>query len=149
MSDFDRDIAGVRYGRVSRSETAVIDVGLRAYMLRIYNYMILDPAITGIAALGIYRLSVTGDAASAARVLRCCAAGELPARIAGDMYLTPIGYAVYANPLKWVIMLAPLALVFGLSFGSARLRPATARALFFMGMGPPRRVIGRASGRSP
>ena len=130
MSDFDRDIAGVRYGRVSRSETAVIDVGLRAYMRRIYNYMMLGLAITGIAALGIYMLSVTSDAASAARVLR--GGTEIPARIAGDMYLTPIGYAVYASPLKWVIMLAPLALVFGLSFGSARLRPATAHALFWL-----------------
>ncbi|MFZ0457177.1 MAG: hypothetical protein WAM17_01780 [Rhodoplanes sp.] len=70
MSDFDRDIAGVRYSRVSRSETAVIDAGLRAYMLRIYNYLMLGLAITGIAALGIYMLSVTGDAASAAHVLR-------------------------------------------------------------------------------
>jgi FtsH-binding integral membrane protein len=74
--------------------------------------MMIGLAITGIAALGIYMLSVTGDAASAARVLR--GGTEIPARIAGDMYLTPIGYAVYASPLKWVIMLAPLALVFGL-----------------------------------
>ena len=33
MSDFDRNIAGVRYGGVSRVDTAVIDAGLRAYML--------------------------------------------------------------------------------------------------------------------
>jgi hypothetical protein len=48
------------------------------------------------------------------------------------MYLTPVGYAVYASPLKWVIMLAPLALVFGLSFGADRLRPATAQLLFWI-----------------
>ena len=56
----------------------------------------------------------------------------MPARIAGGMYLTPIGYAVYASPFKWVIMLAPLALVFGLSFGAERLRPATAQLLFWV-----------------
>jgi hypothetical protein len=48
------------------------------------------------------------------------------------MYLTPVGYAVYASPLKWVFMLAPLALVFGLSFGIERLRPATAQFLFWL-----------------
>lgn len=130
MSDFERNMAGVQFGGVSRAETAVIDAGLRAYMLRIYNYMTLGLAITGIAALGIYMVSVTGDAASAARVLR--GGAEIPARIAGNMYLTPVGYALYASPLKWVVMLAPLALVFGLSFGIERLRPATAHALFWI-----------------
>jgi FtsH-binding integral membrane protein len=130
MSDFDRDMAGVRYGGVSRAETAVIDAGLRAYMLRVYNYMTLGLVITGFAALGIYLASVTGDAASAARVVN--GGLEVPARIAGGMYLTPIGYAVYASPFKWVIVLAPLALVFGLSFGAERLRPATAQFLFWV-----------------
>jgi hypothetical protein len=130
MSDFERNMAGVHYGGVSRAETAVIDAGLRAYMMRIYNYMTLGLAITGLAALGIYMVSVTGDAESAARVLR--GGAEIPARIAGGMYLTPVGYALYASPLKWVVMLAPLALVFGLSFGVERLRPATAHALFWV-----------------
>ncbi|MGZ8396082.1 MAG: Bax inhibitor-1/YccA family protein [Rhodoplanes sp.] len=130
MSDFDRNMAGVSYGGVSRAETAVIDAGLRQYMLRVYNYMTLGLVITGIAAFGIYLVSVTGDAASAARVARDGL--EVPARIAGGMYLTPVGYAVYASPLKWVIMLAPLALVFGLSFGADRLRPATAQLLFWI-----------------
>ena len=32
------------------------------------------------------------------------------------MYLTDFGYALYASPLKWVVMLLPLAFVFFLSF---------------------------------
>ena len=40
------------------AETAAIDAGLRAYMLRVYNYMVIGLAITGFAALGIYTLSV-------------------------------------------------------------------------------------------
>jgi uncharacterized protein len=55
-----------------------------------------------------------------------------PARIAGNLYLTPLGYALFASPLKWGIILAPLALVFGLSFGIERLRPAIAQALFWL-----------------
>lgn len=116
---------------MSSAEAAIIDAGLRAHMLRIYNYMVLGLAITGIAAFGIYALSVTGDAADAAKVVR--GGAELPARLAaGNMYLTPIGYAVFVSPFKWAIILAPLALVFGLSFGIERLHPGIAQVLFWL-----------------
>ena len=55
MSDFDRNSVAAQYGRpLTRAEAAVVDEGLRAYMLRIYNYMVLGLAITGVAAIGIY-----------------------------------------------------------------------------------------------
>ena len=57
---------------------------------------------------------------------------EIPARLAGNVYLTPLGYAVFVSPLKWVVILAPLGLVFGLSFGIERLRPAVAQLLFWI-----------------
>src|SRR4029450_4402110 len=108
MSDFDRNAATAQYGRpLTRAEAAVVDAGLRAYMLRIYNYMVLGLAITGFAALGVYMLSVTGDAASAART---ATGGALALR--SGVYLTPIGYALFVSPLKWAIILAPLAVVF-------------------------------------
>ena len=65
------DDVGLRIGtlpprRLARRSAApasvAVDQGLRAYMLRVYNYMVLGLAITGFAALGIYMLSVTGDA---------------------------------------------------------------------------------------
>ena len=63
MSDFDRNSAAARWGRttVDRAGTAAIDQGLRAYMLRIYNYMALALAITGFAALGTFMMAVTDD----------------------------------------------------------------------------------------
>ena len=68
MSDFDRNAATAQYGRpLTRAEAAVVDAGLRAHMLRIYNYMVLGLAITGLAALGIYMLSVTSRSAAGAR----------------------------------------------------------------------------------
>jgi FtsH-binding integral membrane protein len=130
MSDLDRNYTTAPYGQTAGQSTVAVDEGLRAYMLRVYNYMVLGLAITGLAALGIYMLSVTGDAAAAAKVLRNGA--EIPARIAGSMYLTPIGYYVFVSPLKWAIILAPLALVFVLSFGMERMRPATAQMLFWV-----------------
>ncbi len=130
MSDFDRDIAGAGFGRVSLANAAVIDAGLRAYMLRVYNYMVLGLAITGIAAFGIYFLSVTNDPGSAARIMR--GGTEISVRIAGGMYLTPIGHALFFSPLRWIVMLSPLAIVFALGFGAERLRPVTAQMLFWV-----------------
>ena len=63
---YDRNYASP-FGRAAgRVDAATVDAGLRAYMLRIYNYMSIGLAITGLAALGIYMLSVTTDPAVAA-----------------------------------------------------------------------------------
>src|SRR6186997_1422530 len=98
MSDFDRNSTAMQYGRpLTRAEAAVVDQGLRAYMLRIYNYMVIGLAITGFAALGIYMLSVTGDPAAAAQGVRPLARG---------LFLTPLGYALFVSPLKWAVILA-------------------------------------------
>src|SRR5829696_5210817 len=128
MSDFDRNATTAEYGRpLTRAEAAVVDAGLRAYMLRIYNYMVIGLAITGFAALGAYMLSVTGDPASAVRGTTGGAAA-----LRNGVYLTPIGYALFVSPLKWAIILAPLALVFFLSFRIERMRPATAQITFWI-----------------
>jgi uncharacterized protein len=99
-------------------------------MLHVYNYMVLGLAITGLAALGIYMASVTADPAVAAKILRNGV--EVPARVASNMYLTPIGYMMFVSPVKWIVILAPLAMVFGLSFGVQRVRPSTAQFLFWI-----------------
>jgi hypothetical protein len=118
MSDFDRNYASP-FGRAAgRVDAATVDAGLRAYMLRIYNYMTIGLAITGLAALGVYMAAVADPAASdAVRV--------------GKLYLTPFGYQMYVGPLKWLFMLAPLVMVFVISFGINRLKPATAQMLFW------------------
>ena len=119
MSDFDRN-AATAFGRpLTRAEAAVVDEGLRAYMLRIYNYMVLGLAITGLAALGIYMLSVTTDPALAVGKVR-------------NIMLTQVGYTLFVSPVKWVVILAPLALVFFLSFRIQNMRPATAQLTFWI-----------------
>jgi FtsH-binding integral membrane protein len=113
------------------AEAAAIDAALRAHMLRVYNYMVLGLAVTAIAAVGVYFLSVTDDPATAAKVVVRSGA-ENPARLAGNMYLTPMGYTLFVSPLKWAIILAPLAFAFGLGAGIERLRPAVAQILFWL-----------------
>ncbi|MFG1463781.1 Bax inhibitor-1/YccA family protein [Xanthobacter sp. DSM 24535] len=119
MSDYDRNVAG-RYGTtVTRSEAA-IDQGLRSYMLSVYNYMTLGLAITGLAALGVFMLSVTTDPSQAA------------GQVAGGIMLTKFGYALFVSPLKWVVMLAPLAAVFFLSFRIQNMSVGAAQATFWI-----------------
>src|ERR1700720_2753581 len=50
----------------------------------------------------------------------------------GNAFLTPFGYAMYVSPLKWLFILAPLAMVFAISAGINRMRPATAQMLFWV-----------------
>ena len=48
------------------------------------------------------------------------------------MYLTDFGVALYASPLKWVVMLAPLAFVFFLSFRVYKMSVGAAQASFWL-----------------
>jgi len=109
MSDLDRNYASP-FGRVAgRVDAATVDAGLRAYMLRIYNYM----------SIGVYMAAVTADPSGAAAKI-------------GNAFLTPFGYAMFVSPLKWLFILAPLVMVFVISAGINRLRPATAQMLFWV-----------------
>jgi FtsH-binding integral membrane protein len=119
MSDLDRNYASP-FGRAAgRVDAATVDAGLRAYMLRIYNYMSIGLAITGLAALGVYMAAVTADpSAGVAKI--------------GSSFLTSFGYAMYVSPLKWLFILAPLLMVFVISAGINRLQPAAAQMLFWV-----------------
>jgi FtsH-binding integral membrane protein len=119
MSDLDRNYASP-FGRAAgRADAATVDAGLRSYMLRIYNYMSIGLAITGLAALGVYMAAVTSDPSGAAAKI-------------GSAFLTPFGYAMFVSPLKWLFMLAPLAMVFAISAGLSRFKPATTQMLFWI-----------------
>src|SRR3954451_13609307 len=89
----------------SRVQTGeMIDEGLRAYMLKVYNLMALGLVITGVASFGMVMLATTTDPNAAV------------ATLANGKMLTAFGAAVFGSPLRWVVMLAPLAVVFFLSF---------------------------------
>ena len=98
---------------------ASIDEGLRAYMIRVYNLMAAGLAITGVAALATVMLTTTNDPASAV------------ATLGNGKMLTSLGVAVYGSPLRWVVMLAPLALVFFLSFRIEKMSVSAAQTTFW------------------
>ena len=83
---------------------AEIDQGLRSYMLGIYNYMAIAMVITGGVALAM----------------------------ANYMFSNPsVAQTLFGSPLKWVIMLAPLAFVMVMSFGINKMADNTLRIVFF------------------
>ena len=100
--------------RATAAETHVIDEGLRAYMLKVYNYMASGIFLTGIISLLLFKLSVVVDSSGA---------------IIG---LTTIGNALYNSALMWVVMLAPLGIVLYMSFGIRRMSAAKAQGTFWV-----------------
>ena len=74
------------------ADQAAIDEGLRAYMLKVYNYM-----TTGLVLL-IYCLFF-GKA-------------SVEAYLPNGVALTPLGNLLFGSGLAWIIMLAPLGFVF-------------------------------------
>ncbi|MEM8813022.1 MAG: Bax inhibitor-1/YccA family protein [Pseudomonadota bacterium] len=120
MANYERD-RSVGYGPAGgRTMDGAIDEGLRAYMLGVYNYMAIGLAITGVAALVIANLAVTSDPSQAA------------AQFSNGTYLTSLGAALYASPLKWVVMLAPLGAVFFLSFRIQKMSVGAAQTTFWI-----------------
>ena len=97
---------------------AQIDEGLRAYMLKVYNYMALGVALTGVVALAVANLAVADP-------------GTGVGTISSGVELTAFGAAIYTSALRWVIMFAPLAFVLVLSFGINRLSAGAAQLAFW------------------
>ena len=112
MSNFDRNYAPFR--GVATDRAVAYDMGLRAHMIRVYNYMAGGVALTGVVAWLTYQMAVVTNASGS---------------IVG---LTPLGQALFGSPLKWLLVLAPLGLVFFISFRIAYLQASTARLLFFI-----------------
>ena len=112
MSDFDRNVAAAR-GGYATDRALAIDAGLRAHMIRVYNLMAGAVALTGVVAWLTFSLSATTTAT-------------------GALALTPLGQTLFGSPLMWVLVLAPLALVFFISFRIDRLQVGTALTLFLV-----------------
>jgi len=111
MSDYDRNYAArTGYGA---DRAAVIDAGLRAYMIRVYNYMAAGVALTGVVSWLTFNAAVQTNAA-------------------GQLALTPFGQTIYGGPLMIVLFIGTLGLVFFMSFRISHLQPSTALMLFLV-----------------
>lgn len=100
--------ATAQYGAQSRA--VAYDEGLRAYMLRIYNYMASALALTGIVALGASKSEA----------------------ILSALYTVQNGNVVGMSGFGWIVALAPIGLVLWLSMGLNRLSTTAAQAIFWV-----------------
>jgi FtsH-binding integral membrane protein len=85
---------------------AARDAGLRSYMLSVYNYMASGVLLTGVVAMLFANSSLI------------------------NLIVNPA--TGQATPLFWVVLFAPLGVVFALSYGINRISVRTAQALFWV-----------------
>jgi FtsH-binding integral membrane protein len=99
------------YAPRTAADGAVIDAGLRGYMLRVYNWMTSGLLVTGIVAYGIANTSLINLFYQQVQTVR------------------GIGYA--PTLLGYAAVFAPLVFVMVLSFGVNRLSRTTTQLLFW------------------
>ncbi len=100
------------YPQASAATTAVFDAGLRAYMLRVYNWMASGLMVTGAVAYAIANTSLIN--------------AFYP------LVQTPFGFQHQATGLAMIAMFAPLAFVLVLSLGVNKLSTSAAQSLFWL-----------------
>ena len=100
--DYERNVK-------SRSSADQIDLGLKAYMNKVYSFMAVGLALTGVIA-------------------------HLTSTMAFDFRtntMTAFGNAIYGSPLAFIIMLAPLGFIIALNMGIAKMKESTVQVLFW------------------
>lgn len=102
------------------TRSAQIDVGLRAHMNKVYGLMAVGMVLTGLMAWAIAGMSVSDVPVDGG------------AQIGTNKYLTGLGMALFNTPLKWVVMFAPLAMVFAFGAVINRLSAAAAQLYFYI-----------------
>lgn len=97
-----------RYGgAVARGADVAIDAGLRAHMLRVYNYMTIGLVLTGVAAYVVVNTNLR------------------------DLFFDFGVNGAGLTALGWIAFIAPLPLVMVLSFGIQRMSVGTAQLVFW------------------
>ena len=83
-------------------------------MLKVYNYMATGVLLTGIVALISFNISVVTDASGAI------------------VSFTEFGNTLFFSGFKWLVMLAPLGIVFYMSFGINKMSASKAQTVFWI-----------------
>ncbi len=110
MSDFNRNAAAFP----GAARTVAVDAGLRAHMIRVYNYMASAVVLTGVVAWFTFQAAVTTNESGA---------------ITG---LTSFGQTIFGGPAVIVLLLATFGLVIFISWRIQHLQYTTAMALFML-----------------
>ena len=91
------------------ADQATFDVGLRAHMVRVYNYMASGLALSGIVAFGLFSSP----------------------QLASVFFQVSGGYVVGLTMMGWVATLAPLGLLLLVSFRAATMSVGAIQAVYW------------------
>src|SRR5215218_9225907 len=91
-------------------DQATFDVGLRAHMIRVYNYMASGLALSGIVAFGLFSSP----------------------QLASVFFQVNGGYVVGLTGLGWIATLAPLGLLLLVSFRAATMSVGAIQAVYWV-----------------
>ena len=105
----DRSAIVRPYAGADRAAAADIDVGLRQYMLRVYNYM-----ASGLALSGLVALLVANNAGIMSLFFQQGASGR-----------------VSYTGLGLIAVFAPIGMILAMSFGATRMKSGTLQALYW------------------
>ena len=100
--------------KTATQSKVVMDEGLRAYMLKVYNYMATGVLLTGIIALITFKFSAEVNSL-----------GKIVA-------YTDFGNTIFFSGWRWLVMLAPLGIVLYMSFGIKKMSAARAQTVFWV-----------------
>ena len=101
--DFEKNV------RSNTREETEIDLGLKAYMNKVYSFMAVGLALTGTIAHMFSQLAFNFE----------------------TNQLTPLGSSVYGSPLGLIIALAPLGFMLAISFGISKMKESTVQILYW------------------
>jgi FtsH-binding integral membrane protein len=107
MADYDNRLA-----RSADGAALSVDAGLRAYMLRVYNYMLVGLGLTGAVAWATANTPLVS--------------------VFYNQVQTANGIGIQPNILGWIAVFAPLAMVFFLSFRIQKMSFAAAQTTFWV-----------------
>src|SRR5262249_23102083 len=107
MADYDNRLA-----RSADGTALAVDAGLRAYMLRVYNYMLVGLGLTGAVAWATANTPLVN--------------------VFYNQVQTANGIGIQPNILGWIAVFAPLAMVFFLSFRIQKMSFAAAQTTFWV-----------------
>ena len=106
-------MANTNFGMFNRAGTvadqAAFDVGLRAHMVRVYNYMASGLALSGIVAIGLFS----------------------SAELAGLFFQVQGTRVVGLNMLGWIAIFAPIGLLLLVSFRAASMSLGAVQAVYW------------------
>src|SRR5215213_10821282 len=104
MADYDNRVRSMNAG----AGAVAIDEGLRAYMLRVYNYMLVGLGLTGVTAWVALNTPL------------------------GALFFQQTARGFSLSPLGWIALFAPVGLVFFLSFRIHTMKFSTAQTVFWV-----------------